>query len=422
MGSQIALLLLRGNLINKTAKNLSDQEVTEVAKYVQMVWDDPDLHRTRTAFCSKMAWTIGSEFRDLEAALQEVWIVYWKTTVDVLYHRPKRLLADMIRATCVVCCNAKVITCKRCKGKGDHKGERCKKCYGAGQIGMDPDKVCCGTTDTIEFEGNVYDMSLPQTERFYEVLTGREAPPRDVSILENRIQRRKFYKTTLWNYLKQQIAENKPQTHKATTTVSEYAETAAVEIICDLLDSSSAKLDYKKMPGTETSSINVDTHLIPLDDVRKIHEVRDLMFQHNVEIGLQEGQITVTKSGVTDVITISLRKTHRSNFISVNGPTDEDDTTPDADAINYLPPAMTYSELEVTDTLMAVREKLPPKAKKVFDLIVDPPEDYQRLYATDPVKKSNVRTYLNLTTTEIDHLWSRIQVAATSVGFTPTAF
>ena len=139
--------------MNKTAKNLTEKQVKNVEDYCQMIWNDPELARTKTTFCSKLAWTIGNEYQDLDTGMQEVWVVYWKTTVDILYHRPKRDMKQMIEATCAKCGTVKTIKCSGCDSTGIMSNEKCLICHGDGYTKIDPDMTCgCGATATLSLQ------------------------------------------------------------------------------------------------------------------------------------------------------------------------------------------------------------------------------------------------------------------------------
>ena len=103
MAGQIAKLFIRGKIANRTAKNLHPEELEEVGRVCQMVYNDPQLARGRTEFCAALGRTIRSEYKDQEFAQQEAWISFWLAAVDVLHHRPKKQLKRLIEASCSEC-------------------------------------------------------------------------------------------------------------------------------------------------------------------------------------------------------------------------------------------------------------------------------------------------------------------------------
>jgi hypothetical protein len=432
--NQVAKLFLRGKLMNKTARDLSPEQVKEVEKYIDIVWSDPALARTKTAFCSKLAWTIGNEYHDLEAGMQEVWIVYWKTTVDILFHRPKQEMQRLIQATCAKCCKLKTNKCNPCDGTGILNGN-CPECFGRGYTKTMPEMVCgCGTTATLDVSEDMFSMSMSVARETYRRITGNEAPARDLSIIENPIQRHKFYKTTLWNYLRQIVNENKPRTSTYTTTIKEYAEKIALRLVKDIVDEfckissrdaskDSAPQGSKKWWSArysfhEAATIEADTNLISLHGVMRLRELQDQMISNNVEIVLQPDAIVIQKTGTTSILVASIQHTAQVSFLSLTPPTSESGSTylyPNVFVEPVAPPA-TISELETNESLAAVRRKLGPIEQKIFDIIIEPPDEYAGQYSTNPVRRSNVSKFLNLSKSEVDTAWAKIERATIAAG------
>jgi hypothetical protein len=447
MSNQVARLFLRGKLMNKTAKNLTTEQVKEVEKHCQVVWEDPALARTKTTFCSKLAWTIGNEYQDLEAAMQEVWIVYWKTTVDILFHKPKQEMKSLIEATCAKCSHIKTIKCHPCDGTGLYSTGQCESCRGRGYTKTAPEMLCgCGSSATLDFTEDLFAVSLSEAHEIYKRITGREAPARDMSILENPIQRHKFYKTTLWTYLRQIVNENKPHVHKAATTIKDYAEKVALALVreivadsCKTFKTNAKKVDGKLMIRNGKAStaafdavvshtttpdniaiITAKMDMINLDGVRRLRELQDMMRSHNVAVSLSDHSISIQKTGDTTVIVANVHRASSVNFLSLSQP-DEDAHSgntylyPNAFVESIAPPA-SISEMETQDGLNAVRKRLSPIAQQVFDLILSPPDEYANQYSTNPVRRSNVSKYLNLSKSEVDAAWEKIQRATIAAG------
>lgn len=427
MATQLAKLFIRGKLMNKTAKNLTPDQVREVEKYCNIVWSDHDLAHTKTVFCSKLAWMIGNDYQDLEAGMQEVWIVYWKTTVDVLFHRPKQEMINLIQATCAKCKTIKVIDCPACKGsKIGEDDKKCIACYGHGFSKTDPSSTCkCGASATLCVDEDLFAMSYDEAKDCYSKITGKPAPERDISILTNPVQRRKFYKTTLWTYLKQIINENKPKTYKVSTTIKEYAEKVATMVVADVLgDSCKIKPEVStkswiKPLSQDYTEIDFDTNLISLEGVMKLRDLQDMMINHNVEIAFDNNKISIKKIGKTEIIIANIKKSARVNYISINQPDENEDSNtylyPNA-FVEAIAPPSTPSEMEQLDGLLGVRSRLDEMSKKIFDIIISPPNEYAEKYSTNPVRRSNISKFLNISKSEVDAVWEKIQKAIIKAG------
>lgn len=86
--NQLAKLFIRGSLINVTAKNLTEEQKTNVVKLMNEAWNDKCLDNARHEFCNALDRTIGNEYKNREFAMNEIWITFWRTAVDILYHSP----------------------------------------------------------------------------------------------------------------------------------------------------------------------------------------------------------------------------------------------------------------------------------------------------------------------------------------------
>lgn len=422
----IAKLFLRGKLIKKTAKNLTVEETKEVEKYIELIWQEPDLAQAKTIFCSKLAWILGGDYQDLEVSMQEVWVVYWKTTVDILFHRPKKEILELIQATCAKCQQIKTIQCSSCHGVGVINNNKCTSCYGRGFTKTNPEAICqCGASATLCSDEDVFSMSYADAKKHYEKITGKQAPERDISILTNPVQRRKFYKTTLWTYFKQIINENKPKTQKVLTTIKEYAEKAAMAIVLEIiLDSHKLKAgqstkNWIKRISHDHTEIEFDTNLISLEGAMKLRDLQDSMIAHNVEIALNPKSISIKKIGTTNLIIANIKKAARVNYLSITKPDDEKDNNtflyPNA-FVEAIAPASTPSEFEMNDSLCGVRKNLDGLTRKIFDIIINPPDEYAAKYSTNPVRRSNISKYLNISKSEVDSVWEKIQKATIKAG------
>lgn len=421
MSEQLAKLFLRGKLINKTAKNLSKEELEEVERYCYMVWSDPDLANTKTIFCSKLGWMINSAYQDLETAMQEVWIVYWKTTVDILFHRPKQEMINIIQATCAKCKEIKVIDCSSCNATGvDMEGSKCTSCYGRKFSKTNPSATCkCGASATLVIEQDLFSMTDDEARECYSKITGKPAPEKDLSILLNPVQRRKFYKTTLWTYLKQIINENKPKTHKVVSTIRDYAEKVALSIINEIISESQKNKIEPTVLSDGTACIEFNTNLISLENVMKIRNLQDMMIKENVEVSLQADKIIVKKIGKTEIILANVKKTARVNYVSFSQPDENSDSGtylyPNA-FVEAIAPPSSPSEFESIDGLSGVRKNLDESSQKIFDLIINPPDDYAAKYSVNPVRRSNVSKFLGIPKSEVDAVWDKIQKATIKAG------
>ena len=95
MSRQMPELYLRGAIFNETMKNLSDNQIKEVEKKIDILLKTPSLTKSREKFCQTLAVTIGADYReDKNAALQEYKIALMKAIIYVMYHKPNMQVFD----------------------------------------------------------------------------------------------------------------------------------------------------------------------------------------------------------------------------------------------------------------------------------------------------------------------------------------
>jgi len=79
--SQVAKLYLRGSLVNKTLKNLTPTQRTEIEEITKQVLNDPKLNHVKTEFCNALRRTISNEYQDKEVATQDYAIALTRAAV-----------------------------------------------------------------------------------------------------------------------------------------------------------------------------------------------------------------------------------------------------------------------------------------------------------------------------------------------------
>jgi len=95
MSRQMPELYLRGAIFNETMKNLTQEQMDEVEKKMEILLKTPSLTKSREKFCQTLAVTIGADYReDKNAALQEYKIALMKATIYVMYHKPNMQVFD----------------------------------------------------------------------------------------------------------------------------------------------------------------------------------------------------------------------------------------------------------------------------------------------------------------------------------------
>lgn len=415
--SQIAKLLIRGKLVNVTARNLTLQQNLEAQNAANIAFNDPALGRARTEFCAALGRTIKNEYKDFEVALQEVLISFWMTSVDILFHRPKKNIIKLINATCSDC---RTICMK------DNI----------------PTKVCaCGSTNRFKAPEELIDRTTIEVEDYYRLTTGNPIPERDLSIINNPIQRKRFYQTCLFNYLRQIIRENKPLKATTTANVNDYADNVVLKMVQAALATSPCAADCVLKTaaitqGKKTKKVAVKpyvivapTMLLPKEICEKLSDIRAFANAHNVEISIvdlidgENGEISIKCSGTPTLVSTTITATSRINPVSLDGQKDDDGDNTfrqhiESNAASQAEQQLIVNDSDYCDSATVVRNRLCSTGQKVFDLITSPNAEYIAKYGDRPCK-AHIAEFLGITLKDVQKQWDIIALQMRAVDLVP---
>jgi hypothetical protein len=465
MGDQIAKLLIRGTLPNVTAKDLTPQQLEEVGRVCIIAYEDPQLKRALIEFCAALGRTIATEYKDQSFGRQEAMIAYWLAAVDILHHRPKKHLKKLLESTCSDCntiCTNKV-------GEPDPKktcvcGSR-NKLTDKFEIAQTSDTLDLMVSDEIEIDGiigkvtevkkeanppifvvkfskddkralpmvatearvwrSIIMLTADQAEERYEKATGNPAPERDRSIIENKIQRKKFFQTYLFNRLRQILRENTFETSKQHTTIRDHADKVAFRSIRSILTNTKNKIDFEAETLEREFSFKVDTNQIPLKEVYELGDLKDNMSEYGINITIEQDLITAkAEDGDIPIVQGSIIEKNRVHGISLDSFNDDDDQGGFNEHIQTKGTATTsaplsYKDIELSDSAKVVRDRLDEKGQQIFDLITNPSDAYVARFGSGKICKAHVAKFLGISPKQVNHQWTIIELQCHAVGLTP---
>ena len=411
MVGQIAKLFIRGKIANRTARDLHPEELEEVGRVCQMVFNDHRLARAKTEFCAALGRTIRAEYKDQEFAQQEAWISFWLAAVDVLHHRPKKNLKRLLEATCS--------TCKTIVYNKMNEPEANQTC-----------KCGCKTKMQDAFYSDdevlsLVDFKTDEAEKMYAKRTGHPIPKRDRSIIENPLQRKKFFQTCLFNYLRQILRENARATAKQNVTVRGPADEVAIKAAKAIIKNSEQTIEYKTYSLGGGYKFIFDTYLMTLADVDQLFDLKKLMSMYNIEIKSDEESISIRPVGTTPIVTLSVFEDAYIHNISLDSFKENDDQESFRDHIEAQSDdirgseAITYQDLDLSDSAKVVRERLCDTGQRIFDLILNTPDGYVRRFGSSNVRKAHVAKFLNLSPKEVNRQWKIIELQMLAVDLRP---
>ena len=252
-------------------------------------------------------------------------------------------------------------------------------------------------------------------------------------VLTDSLQRKKWFQTWAFQFLRQILRENKIPSYKQSKIVSLPADEAAIEEIRNYIAAAirdNANQDRATLRQIEKSIVleedgnksylYLDQWSIPLDILYGLYEISEKYLTYNIRISFEPDRMVIEPLGDSlPNLSVRQRRDVRVRFVSFEAKKDEDD-----DGHRY------FLELEVSelkndmehesdvvesDSIQALRESLPDDAREVLNLIIDPPGDYVEKYGT-VFRKKHVAEYLEATGGEVKDLIKKIKVHAMSLG------
>lgn len=368
--SQLAKLFIRGSLANKTSKGLTREQLTEVEKHVMIVFNDPALGKAKYRFSSALSSTIGNEYKDIDAGLHEVLITIWQATVDVLHHRPKKEIKKSLE--------------KR---------------------GINADYIL--------------DLNIVDAQAEYEKITGEEAPEIDRTILTDRVQRKKFYQTYIFNYLRQILRENKINKVKQEVSVTGPADQMTLDRIVNAIKNMKNKVDFSIIKEGSSYIIDVNTNNIPFDGVLEINKIADEFEAHGIKIEYADNSVKIISTEECKIISTSIESDVRVNQVSMDYCKPNEDKSMFRDHIESKLRGDKRDEIELVEIkegLKAVRNELNDKETEVFDLLLKQPKEYYEKYGYSSLKKTNMADWLGIDVKELNKMIESIRKEAEAAG------
>lgn len=347
MSNQLARLYLRGSLMNETAKLLSKTELLQAEALIKEAWEDPALQSQKMEFAMALGRTIGNDYKNVEAGQQDALIAFWKAALMVLFHESKQCRE----------CHKHHVTTKKKVDKCECGGELVLKWGPKPQIASDP------------------------------------------------IKRKKFFQTIMFNYLKQILRENKPTAISETRIEEGPAPDVAMKVIVARINKIKNLTYSIELIDEGHHIVSVDTGLIPLKILRQIHELRDELEAHGVQISLDWDNINVRCAlEIPPTITYKLVDKMYAKFTSLDSGTDDEHNPGFRYHCEFRAASKAEPEgpFEYSETIRTIRARLPDDAQKYFDLIINTPQDYIEKFGTDKIYKSYAAQYLGIKPEQIE--------------------
>ena len=449
--SQVAKLHIRGNLVN-TLQNLTLAEGEEAQNAASIAFNDSALGAARTEFCAALGRTIGNEYKDVDVALGEVYISFWISSVDVLFHRPKKFIIELISSTCAKCKYTSI----------DEANER-RKFRAAKYSKKTPETLAtlnkkiteqcaeCGSTERLVVPTDFILKSADEAERIYTEMTENIPPARDRTLIDVPVQRKKFYQTCLFNYLRQILRENTYPKALGTVIIKNYAERVFAMMIKSILDRSANFPEYsvvidgdvfecvKKKKTTWTAGMNTNITLLktaaggefdpgslPLTttEIDEIQVIKRQAEAYGVEISINDPSISIVCTKATPVISGNMIERTRVHQISLDTTGNEDNDNSYREHIESQSDDVSANkvleqhDVDYNDCHKVIRSRLNDGGQRIFDAIVHPTEAYVKKYGNQPCKR-HIAEFLGVSPKEVQRQWDVIELQMRAVDLVP---
>ena len=224
-------------------------------------------------------------------------------------------------------------------------------------------------------------------------------------ILSNPVQRKKFFVTWLFNYLKQILRENKIPSIKNTSELCGPSPHVCSQVVKSFIEFKGYSVDESFSNGQFVLS-GINQLLWPLSlSLDILHIVEDYK-KYKVEAVLDYDCIKIGSS-VEDppIISGKFDKIVRVRSASLDHKVNDDDG---GNSLRYSLEYKFYESNKKTDegliqsdALSIIRNRLPEHVKPVFDVIVNAPEAYVKQHG-DKTAKSKIAKFLGISTKDVE--------------------
>lgn len=219
-------------------------------------------------------------------------------------------------------------------------------------------------------------------------------------------QRKKFFQTWVFNYMRQILLENKRCFINTTQLVMKPVWEAVQHELIEVF----GKTGRTSHHGEECE-ISIDLYTLPRIKIQNVHEIKEKYSTRGIVFDIEDNFIKITNQHAIGQETIEMKVPTMVNIISTNQNDDDDNKNLDIEAIDY-------SEFEDPDVISTFTDSLSESAKKVMKIIISPPEDYILRYGEKPIKRY-IAEYYGFTTRQIKDIWTELKLNYTSIIGTP---
>lgn len=254
-------------------------------------------------------------------------------------------------------------------------------------------------------------------------------PPSDTAI-SDPIQRKKWFQTFAFNYLRQILRENKLPTqstrHKVTVPADQAVLHLVGEAIRETIDQQhdhrhkrTLKSLYSGIEIIETKDsylLRFDHWSFPIELVNKIQELSTQYLNHNVTIQqVVDGIQVKRKSEKLPLITLTKKEVSLIRVVSFDAESQDKEINHRDQLEQSVVASKRQPEggeaMEYSDTITTLREQLPDDAKPVFDIYNEDtrPMEFIEQFGDGRPRICHIAQFLGMSPREVKRLLSTIR-------------
>lgn len=251
--------------------------------------------------------------------------------------------------------------------------------------------------------------------------------------LTDPIQRKKWFQTWVFNYLRQILRENKVPSTNTFNKISVSADSAALHEV-NVLIAAVIKKEHNHLYRKTLREIWERVHVTDREDgydiqfehwcfpINLLHGViglNDVYLKSGVEITQVEDGIKIRHTGIQQVTVTKCNNTivHETSFDATDE-TEDDNSKRGILEMRIINNRNQAEIIDEEDIITKLKNNLPYDAHKVLDILMEDtrPDDYTEKYGQGSPKIVHMAEYLNKSAKEIKNTMKKIQTHCMALG------
>lgn len=242
-------------------------------------------------------------------------------------------------------------------------------------------------------------------------------PNDKVKIISDPIQRGKYFKTWLFNYLRQILRENKIPAIKSMPVEVGPASQVATLAVKSLIEFKGEDVEMVPIKNGY-KLININQNMWPLSLSFDVIKLLQKYEQYGVIIKNESNSIEISGSDDQQYIAGRLVKSVRVSEQSLDNNSNDES----GDSLRYtlehkISQSMDRKQITVeSEELKMLRDRIPDNILPIFEIILNTPPEFVEKFGNKEPGKNQIAKFLNRSPKEIDDAFKILRAHSTAVG------